>query len=75
MLIILLLNQLHGGKIVAVNFSILIIVKENNSVKEAILVVIQTVLQLEDVVMIYSLVHAKLLNTSQILFVSMKIMN
>lgn len=75
MLIILLLNQLHGGKILAVNFSILIIVKENNSVKEAILVVIQTVLQLEDVVMIYSLVHAKLLNTSQILFVSMKIMN
>ena len=75
MLIILLLNQLHGGKIAAVNFSILIIVKENNSVKEAILVVIQTVLQLEDVVMIYSLVHAKLLNTSQILFVSMKIMN
>lgn len=65
----------HGAKIKDANFSILIIANLNSFVKTLIFLVIGKELQSENATVTPSLDHVKSLNTTQILFVSMKTMN
>jgi hypothetical protein len=68
-------NLQLGGREKDANFLILMTVIPDNSVLELILIVIGKEILSENVALIFTLVHATLLNITLILFVLMKIMN